>query len=373
MSPTDSDLYVGLMSGTSADGIDAVLVDLSQQQARLIGHHSHELPAGSKERITQLALTSPNELDTLCNFDIELAEAFAAASLEVLKQCQVAPSQVRAIGSHGQTIRHQPPERQPNPFTLQIGDPNTIAELTGIDVVADFRRRDIAAGGHGAPLAPAFHQAAFASAQANRVVLNIGGMANISYLGANQKAPLGFDTGPGNVLMDAWIQQHKQESYDKSGNWAASGTSSPALLNTLMQHPFISELAPKSTGRETFNIRWVEELLQEQAELKPEEVQATLLEFTCQSISEHINPLGSDLEVYVCGGGAHNKQLMNRLAQLVKPSTVNTTDKLGIHPDWVEAVTFAWLARQTINGRSSSLPSVSGAKGARILGGIYQA
>lgn len=373
MSFSDSDLYIGLMSGTSADGIDAVLVDLSQPQARLIGHHSHELPAGSKELIAQLALTSTNELDTLCTFDIELAEAFAAASLEVLKKCAVAPKQVRAIGSHGQTIRHQPPGRKPKPFTLQIGDPNTIAELTGIDVVADFRRRDIAAGGHGAPLAPAFHQAAFASTQANRVVLNIGGMANISYLGADKKAPLGFDTGPGNVLMDTWIQKYKQESYDKSGSWAASGTPNPILLGALMQHPFIREQAPKSTGRETFNVKWVRELLQKQPQLNPEEVQATLLEFTCQSISAHIKPLGDNLEVYVCGGGAHNNRLMARLAQLVKPSTVATTEKLGIHPDWVEAVTFAWLAKQTINGHNSSLPSVSGASGARILGGIYQA
>ena len=373
MSANSSNLYIGLMSGTSADGIDAALVDLSNNQVKLIAHHSHDLPPGSKVHIAQLALPSANELDTLCTLDIELAEAFAQASLELLHQSRVNKDRVRAIGSHGQTIRHQPPKRKPRPFTLQIGDPNTIAELTGIDVVADFRRRDVAAGGHGAPLAPAFHSAAFSSKTTNRVILNIGGMANISFLSADQAPVLGFDTGPGNVLMDAWISTCKDQEYDQGGLWAASGTVQTQLLAKLMQHPFISAVPPKSTGREAFNLSWLKQELADLGPLATENVQATLLEFTSQSISHQIKRLGANVEVYVCGGGSHNQQLMNSLAKALHPYSVQTTEQLGIHPDWVEAVTFAWLAKQTIDGNHSNLPSVSGARGLRILGGIYQA
>jgi anhydro-N-acetylmuramic acid kinase len=360
------------MSGTSADGIDAALVDLSDNQVKLIAHHSHPLPSGSQHHIAQLALPSHNELSPLCQLDIKLAEAFAEAALELLHKAGTSKDRVRAIGSHGQTIRHQPPKHNITPFSLQIGDPNTIAEITGIDVVADFRRRDVAAGGHGAPLAPAFHAAVFKSERQNRVIVNIGGMANISYLHAGSDPILGFATGPGNVLMDAWILASMQKNYDHSGQWAATGIVDQELLAGLMRHPFIGEKTPKSTGREAFNIEWLKTHT-DALQVSNEDVQATLLEFTAVSITAHIKALTHHAEVYICGGGAHNTALMGRLRDTLQPFPVHSTEKLGVHPDWVEAMTFAWLAQQTMEGHCSNLPSVSGAHGPRILGGIFQA
>lgn len=365
-------LYIGLMSGTSADGIDAALVDFGGAQPKLIASHSHPLPVGSQELVSQLALTSHDELAAICELDIHLAQAFADASLALLKKAGRQASDICAIGSHGQTIRHQPPAPGKTAFSLQIGDPNTIAERTGITVAADFRRRDIAAGGHGAPLAPAFHNAVFRSQNHNRAIVNIGGMANVSYLGKGSEPVLGFDTGPGNVLMDAWIGRHHNQAYDRDGAWAKGGEVSEDLLTRLMQHPFLSLTAPKSTGREAFNLPWLEQQLAGLT-LAEQDVQASLLEFTAQSLALQLSPLAEAMEVYICGGGAHNKALMQRLSEVLAPMPVLSSGQLGIDPDWVEAMTFAWLAKQCIEGDKANLPSVSGAKGLRILGGIFQA
>ncbi|MCV6627541.1 MAG: anhydro-N-acetylmuramic acid kinase [Cellvibrionaceae bacterium] len=367
-------LYIGLMSGTSADGIDAGLVDFSGDRPQLLASLAKALPADTQSLVTQLAHSGQDEIAQLAELDQTLAEAFAEASLELLARTDFTPKDITAIGSHGQTLRHIPAAGRRG-YTLQVGDPNIIAELSGICTVADFRRRDVAAGGHGAPLAPAFHQAFFRSQTQERAVINIGGMANISYLPKDLSQPvLGFDSGPGNVLMDAWIKRHKNQGYDKDGMWAKAGKVSNDLLTRLMQHPFIGAPSPKSTGREAFHLAWLETQLQGR-DTTPEEVQATLLAFTCQSIAEQVLPLLGEAggEVYICGGGAHNKHLMAALAAAMPGHRLDSTAALGIEPDWVEAMTFAWLAKQTLEGKPSNLPSVSGAKGPRILGGIYPA
>lgn len=363
--------YIGLMSGTSADAIDAVLVAFDGHP-HLIAHYSEPLSDNLREQIHALALPSDNEIDRVGALDISLAQHFARISLTLLRHAKVHPEQVMAIGSHGQTIRHRSPGSPQGCFTLQIGDPNTIAELTGITTVADFRRRDMAAGGQGAPLVPAFHRAIFHSTEEHRVIVNIGGMANITWL-PKQGATLGFDTGPGNVLMDGWILAHQGKSYDESGTWAASGTINQELLDKLLQHPFFAQAAPKSTGREAFNRQWLEDALQGIA-LDAADVQATLLELTAITISDAIHSLGSDPKaVFVCGGGAYNTQLMRRLQALLAGDKVESTASLGIHPQWIEAMAFAWLARQTMNRQSGNLKEVTGAQREVILGGVYYA
>lgn len=363
--------YIGLMSGTSADAIDAVLVTFDEHP-RLIAHYSEPLSDSLREQIHALAQPSDNEIDRVGALDISLGQHFARISLTLLQHAEVHPEQVMAIGSHGQTIRHRPPGSPQGCFTLQIGDPNTIAELTGITTVADFRRRDMAAGGQGAPLVPAFHRAIFHSTEEHRVIVNIGGMANITWL-PKQEATLGFDTGPGNVLMDAWILAHHGKSYDESGTWAASGAINQMLLGKLLQHPFFAQAAPKSTGRETFNRQWLEDALQGIA-LGAEDVQATLLELTAITISNAIHSLSSEPKaVFVCGGGAYNMQLMRRLQALLASDKVESTASLGIHPQWIEAMAFAWLARQTMNRQSGNVKEVTGAQREVILGGVYYA
>jgi len=284
---------------------------------------------------------------------------------------EIASHRIRAIGCHGQTIFHQPDGKYRN--TLQIGDPNFITEHTGITVVADFRRRDMAAGGQGAPLVPAFHNAMFRSAEVERVILNIGGIANITVLAANpDSAVLGFDTGPGNTLMDLWVQEKQQQAFDTDGVWAASGKVDAALLNTLLADEYFARRIPKSTGREYFNLAW----LQDQTRLehfRAEDVQATLLELSCVSIAQAIGKHApAAREVYVCGGGARNSHLMQRLQRLLAPSSVQTTAALGLEADAVEATAFAWLARQTLNGRHVNLTGVTGARHPAILGAVYQ-
>ncbi|MGQ9425374.1 anhydro-N-acetylmuramic acid kinase [Gilvimarinus sp. F26214L] len=368
------ELYVGLMSGTSADCIDAVLVDLSSSQPRFIHQLAFPMDAATRAAIYELMVPGDGEIDQMGVLDQQLGHDFADAVTQLLAEAGIAPTEVQAIGSHGQTIRHRPPGQLDAAFTVQIGDPSVIAERSGITTVADFRRRDMAAGGQGAPLVPAFHRAVFHSSSRNRVILNIGGIANITFLPQDGE-PLGFDTGPGNALMDAWIQRHHNEPFDWDGHWAGTGRAVPGLLEQLLEHPYFAQAAPKSTGREMFTLNWLLEALGAHPDLPPQDVQATLMELTAQSISNHIQGLegGRELDIYVCGGGAHSKGLMRQLAEKMPEHSLGTTEELGIPPDWVEAGAFAWLAQQTLARRPGNLPTVTGARRAVILGGVYYA
>ncbi|QZA79827.1 anhydro-N-acetylmuramic acid kinase [Deefgea piscis] len=359
-----SNLYIGLMTGTSLDGIDAVIVDMQGTTPRLVASLGAPLPPLLRAQLLQLQSASHDEihLAQLAANAHSLASADVVAML--LEKAQLKPDAIRAIGNHGQTIRHRPELG----YTLQIGNHALLAEHTGITVVGDFRSRDVAAGGQGAPLVPAFHQAVFASPHQNRVVLNIGGIANLSWLGQNQ-AITGFDSGPGNVLMDLWIHQHLGVNYDADGAWAASGQILPDLLTRMLNEPFFALSAPKSTGRDLFHHAWLEQHLLGRND-KPADVQATLCALSAYSMSQAILSQGRPDKVLVCGGGAHNQQLMRLLAQQL-PGPVSSTASVGVHPDWVEAFAFAWLAERCINGLSANLPAVTGAQGPRILGAIW--
>jgi anhydro-N-acetylmuramic acid kinase len=361
------------MSGTSADAIDAALVCFDDDKPRLLAHHSLPLSLDLRAEIHRLAQPGDNELDRCGALDHRLGEAFAETVMALLKAANISADAVSAIGSHGQTLRHRPPGLNPHPFTLQIGDPNIIAQRTGITTVADFRRRDMAAGGQGAPLVPAFHRALFGDPQQTRAIVNIGGMANISWLRRDGKT-LGFDTGPGNVLMDAWIQRHQNLPYDRGGAWAASGDADAPLLKRLLEHPFFTQAPPKSTGREVFNLDWLKaEVDALTPQLTAADVQATLLQVTAQSIAASIRALDSEhnAEVYLCGGGAYNTHLVNALRELLPDNLLASTAQLDIAPQWLEAIAFAWLARQTLAHLPGNLPSVTGAEEPVILGGIY--
>lgn len=371
----NAELYIGLMSGTSADAIDAVLVDFSQSPLKLIAHHSAPISPATRAAIHQLARPGHNEIDRMGALDQQLGRAFAEAAQELLTQTGLDATAIAAIGSHGQTLRHRPPQAGSiNAFTLQVADPNLIAHLTGITTVADFRRRDMAAGGQGAPLVPALHQALFQSTEVNRAIVNVGGVANLTWL-PTRGPVIGFDTGPGNNLMDAWIQRSLSEPYDHNGHWAAQGTINGTLLKTLFEHPYFRQRPPKSTGPETFNLAWLDEQLETLGiTLNAEDVQATLLMLTAQGIVASIEGLpdcNDQCEVYLCGGGAHNQRLVEALVALMPKAHIADTGSLGLAPDWVEAVAFAWLARQTLNGLSGNLPSVTGADSTQVLGAIY--
>ncbi len=367
-------LFIGLMSGTSADAVDAVLAHCDTTACQLIATHQHPLPTVLKAEIAQLSHPGDNEIERLGTLDRHLGAVFGAAVLALLEHANVDAHSVAAIGTHGQTLRHRPATAQrahDSSFTLQIGDPNAIAEITGITTVADFRRRDIAAGGQGAPLAPAFHAVAFAGAHARRAILNIGGLANLSLL-AGTELIAGFDTGPGNTLMDLWCAEHWGEPFDRDGARAASGTPHAGLLQRLLQHPYFAQVGPRSTGKEDFNRPWLLEVLAECPNLADDDVLATLCELTCQSICAALENSGVPVdEVFVCGGGAHNRHLMARLAALLAPRRVADTSDLGIAPDWVEATLMAWLASRTLAGLSGNSPAVTGARGERVLGAIY--
>lgn len=359
-----SNLYIGLMSGTSADGIDAVLADFSQAKPRMLTSHYTPYTPALRQQILDLCKPGENEIHRLGELDILLAKSFAEAVSALLTKANISPDQVTAIGSHGQTIRHSPS----NAFTLQIGDPNTIAVLTGINTIADFRRKDVALGGQGAPLVPAFHQHVFADANINRAIVNIGGIANVTLL----PNILGFDTGPGNALMDEWILKHLHKTHDEAGAWAATGKINTALLNAMLKDEYFQLAPPKSTGREHFNQVWLNKLLI--SAIAPEDVQATLAELTASTIVQAVQNFFDKGELYICGGGAHNQFLLNRLTFLAAPNfSVKTTETLGVHPDWVEAFAFAWLAYQTNNKLTGNVPSVTGAEKAAILGGVYYA
>jgi len=365
--------YIGLMSGTSVDAIDAVLVRIDpDNHLHLLATHQHPISDSRRAEIQALMLPGENEIDREGELDMRLGRLFAEAVLAVLKAAGKAPSEIRAIGSHGQTIRHRPHSAQA--FTRQIGNPSMIAELTGITTVADFRARDVAAGGEGAPLVPAFHNAMFRQTGINRAIVNIGGIANVTYLpGDSGASVIGFDTGPGNTLLDQWVARHQGRSHDQRGEWAASGNILQNLLERLLDDEYFSQSPPKSTGREHFHTSWLSHHLS--GSESPADVQATLAELTARSIAEAIHEWlpGSVDEVYVCGGGAHNTDLLRRLRLRLSDTPLATTTALGLDPDWVEATAFAWLAHQTLAGHPGNLPSVTGANRAVVLGGIYLA
>lgn len=364
--------YIGLISGTSADAMDAVLVTIpAGGPPALLASHSHPLPDSVQQAIHALSMPGAGDIDRLGALHTELGELFAEAALAVMHKSKLTAKAVRAIGSHGQTVRHRP--AGPFPFSVQLGNPSVIAERTGITTVADFRARDIAAGGQGAPLVPAFHRAVFRGRDRRRAIVNIGGIANITYLPADDTQPvLGFDTGPGNTLLDAWARKQLGKPHDHSGQWAAGGHVSDALLQRLLTDRYFAAAPPKSTGREQFHLDWLTPQLPNG--VSTQDVQTTLAEFTARSIADAVGRFlpGCD-EVYVCGGGAHNNDLMRRLARLLNPMPVATTEALGIHPDWVEACAFAWLAHCALEGKSGNLPSVTGARHPVVLGGIYNA
>ena len=367
-----NELYIGLMSGTSLNGVDAVLLEFSNGKIRLIRTHSEPFPADLYAALQALITSQQTSLSQLGTIDHQLAVIYSQAVKNLLHTAKTTASQIQAIGCHGQTIYHQPEGVHRN--SLQLGDPNYIAETTGITVVADLRRRDMAAGGQGAPMVPAFHAATFRSAEADRVILNIGGIANITILPRASDAPItGFDTGPGNTLLDQWIRRQRGIAFDQNGEWSAAGSVLGEVLERLLADAYFAKVAPKSTGREHFNLAWLEQHVAI-AQYKSQDIQATLLELTCQSISSAITTYAKNAtEVFVCGGGAHNLHMLQRLSQLLEPVTVATTAVLGVQPDWVEAAAFAWLARQTMHQQAGNLMSVTGAKRPVILGGIYQA
>jgi len=366
-----SALYLGLISGTSADGIDVALVSFEQGLPTLQAALTHPWPEALRERVLALAqdLTGFN-LDAYGRLDVAVGRHFADAAQALLETHGIAASAVRAIGSHGQTVRHRPGGEAP--FTLQIGDPTVIAEACGIDVVADFRRADVAAGGQGAPLLPAVHAMLLGQPGATRVVLNLGGIANITVLGP-QGQVLGFDTGPANGLLDAWCMEQRGEPFDRDGAFAAAGKVDAPLLESLLADPYFALPPPKSTGREHFHLAWL--LRQPRlALLSPADVQATLLELTAHTVADAIEaqaPAATD--VLVCGGGVHNSRLMARLAEWLAPRRVASTAEHGIDPDYLEAAAFAWLARQRVLGLPGNLPAVTGARGRRVLGALYPA
>jgi anhydro-N-acetylmuramic acid kinase len=361
------ELYIGIMSGTSLDGIDAALLDLSQAVPRLIASHYQAYPQALKDALLALHQPAHNELHQAQRIANELARDYAAATAALLAQAGVAAQQICAIGCHGQTIRHRPEHG----YTIQLGNAALLAELSGIRVVSDFRSRDIAAGGQGAPLVPAFHDRVLRHPHIHRVIVNIGGISNLTNLAPNQ-ATTGFDCGPGNLLMDAWINQHQGLPYDKNGAWAASGKVIPALLQALLDEPFLHAEPPKSSGRDLFNLAWLTEKLG--GDEPPADVQATLLMLTSRAISEAIQQhcKGAN-EVYLCGGGAHNGALFGQLQQTLPSCQIQRTDVLGIGADWLEAIAFAWLAQQTLQGNCANLPSATGAKHPCVLGAIYPA
>ncbi|MDA8382894.1 MAG: anhydro-N-acetylmuramic acid kinase [Betaproteobacteria bacterium] len=358
--------YVGLMSGTSLDGIDCALVAFGTGRPRLEATHFVPYAPSLRERLLGLHTPSRDELHAAALTANELARHYAQAVLDLLRQHGLPRSRVQAIGCHGQTIRHRPDAG----YTVQLGNAALLAELTGITTVADFRSRDIAAGGQGAPLVPAFHAAMFAAA-AHRVIVNIGGIANLTDLPPGGTVS-GFDCGPGNLLMDAWAFHQLGKAYDEDGAWAAQGRVLPRLLQALAAHPFFLEAPPKSAGRETFNLPWLISHL-DGAEA-PADVQATLLALTARTIAQAVRTRAPARgEVYLCGGGARNRALREAIAQALSPMPVALTDDLGVDADWVEAFAFAWLARQSLLGEPGNLPAVTGARHPCVLGAIHRA
>ena len=373
--PASTELYLGLISGTSADGIDAALVRFEDSPTglgcELVHGRTFAWDPALRAQWVALGQGADNvSLDGLGSLDGLAARAFADAASALLEEAGVPRGRVRALGSHGQTIRHRP--HADPPFTWQLGDGNVIAERSGIDTVADFRRRDVAAGGHGAPLMPAFHAALLGSLQEDRAVLNLGGIGNFTLL-PRVGDVRGFDTGPANALMDAWCARHTGRAYDAGGAFAASGHVDAALLARLLADPWFALAPPKSTGREQFHLDWLQARMGE-VTISPADVQATLLELTARTVADALQiTQPATRRVLVCGGGVHNAVLMARLAAHLPQAVVESTAAHALDPDYVEAMGFAWLARETLAGRSGNLPAVTGAVGRRVLGVVYPA
>lgn len=362
------------MSGTSLDGVDAVLADFEGLRPVVLGHCSAPLPLPLKAELLALNAPTDNELHRAALAANALVRLYATQVSRLLEQCGAAATAVRAVGAHGQTVRHRPQEFDGTGYTLQLNNPALLAELCGIDVVADFRSRDVAAGGQGAPLVPPFHQAFFGQPDHALAVLNIGGISNLTVLDPAASELCGFDCGPGNALMDAWCMTHTGQAFDDGGRWAAQGQVQDALLAQLFDEPFFTRSPPKSTGRDLFNTTWLAGKLAGMEALAPHDVQATLTELTALACAHSLLDVAPHCTVLVvCGGGALNTHLMARLQAALPDCRVTSSDTYGLPPLQVEATAFAWLARQTVLRKTASLKSVTGAQGARILGSIYPA
>ncbi len=361
-------LYIGIMSGTSLDGVDVALCQFEANDCDIIATHFLAYPAELKLSLLALHASQPNELESALLLGNKLAFLYADAVKNMLATAKVNADQIAAIGCHGQTIRHRPELG----FTLQIGNNALLAELTNITVVGDFRSRDIAASGQGAPLVPAFHQAIFGSTTLNRAIINIGGIANITYLNKNGDV-LGFDSGPGNMLLDAWAKLKLNQDFDADGAWASTGVVHESILSNMLAEPYFSLPPPKSTGRDLFNDAWLKQHIL-YPHTRPQDIARTLVELSANTIYQALNRFCVDVdEVYLCGGGARNGLLVGTIKAMLKDTPLLNTDALGIGVDWLEAAAFAWLAKQTLEGKTSNLPAVTGAKGLRILGAIYPA
>lgn len=367
--------YVGLMSGTSLDAIDAVLVRIEDKGGiEVISLINTPYPDRVSAQLREMIAGNAESLHELCTLDTELGEIYASVSLDLISKSGFKAEDIRAIGCHGQTVRHQPEGKYP--YSLQIGNPSVIAEVSGITTVANFRAHDIAAGGQGAPLVPAFHRAVFSDSDSQRVIVNIGGIANITLLPRinSKEAVTGYDTGPGNCLLDAWCLSCQGIAFDENGSWASGGKVDKKLLDALLADSYFSKSPPKSTGTEYFNLEWIEKIYPIVAKTKAEDVQATLAELTAHTIALAIIREGYDSnEIYLCGGGVHNSDLTQRIQRHLSTANIFTTEKLGLDPDFVEATAFAWLAWRTINRKTGNLPSVTGARHPVILGGIFLA
>ncbi|MES2998417.1 MAG: anhydro-N-acetylmuramic acid kinase [Pseudomonadota bacterium] len=365
-------LYIGLMSGTSMDAVDAALVNFSTPSPELISTHKSYLPDELRLDLNKLCSADSIQITQLGELDLKIAHEFADTVKKLLEKTSFCKNDILAIGSHGQTVFHFPQHRYP--FTMQIGDPNIIAEKTGITTIADFRRRDMAAGGQGAPLTPAFHNFIFRTEKEDRIVLNLGGIANITYLPANAKAPvIGFDTGPANLLLDKWIHRHHKQWFDNNGNWAGSAVFDDGLLKQFLSDPYFLSKPPKSTGQDYFNLVWLEKQLRQwNKSLTPVIVQATLCELTATSIATAIQQLNSSHgSILLCGGGSKNTYLKRRLENHCQQHRLQLCDDFGVPSEWIEAMAFGWLAKQTLEGKVSNLPEVTGARNPTVLGGIY--
>ncbi len=364
-----SNLYIGIMSGTSCDGIDLVLAEIKNHKKipQIISSSHEKFSNDLKNKINNLINKDLHSFLEFGEVDTKLGQVYAKAVNKLIKKNKLSNSDIAAIGCHGQTVFHAPDHNLP--FSIQLGDPNIISALTNIDTVCDFRRRDIALGGQGAPLVPVFHDVAFRNDKKNRAIINIGGIANISYLEKNNNL-LGFDTGPGNTLMDLWAQQNLNKNFDNNGNWAKSGKVNQNLLSKLLNNTFFTKKPPKSTGREIFNLDYLNKNIQN-LNLAPEDIQATLCEFTAESINIALRSFCHNIdEIYICGGGAKNKYLLSRIKHFTKIN-LNTTNELGIDPQLVEASAFSWLAYCHIHKIKFDLTKISGSKESTLLGGLY--
>jgi len=374
------DLYIGLMSGTSIDGIDAALIDLSNHQFKLVANLYQPYPDAVKTSLSNIIQNKQFSAADYASLDSELAMLNANAVNTLIKNSKCDSNKIKAIGYHGQTIFHEPEGKNPN--SIQLGDPNVLAANTDITVVADFRRMDMAVGGQGAPLAPGFHQFLFQETSQTKsqhsAILNVGGIANLTILPAESQQPItGFDTGPGNCLLDEWIQQENNQPFDKNGDWARQGKLNEDVLTVLLNDPYFLKCPPKSTGREYFNLAWISERCKQKnidtASLSAQDIQTTLASLSAITIARAVAEHAPQTQqVYVCGGGAHNQFLLELLQAQLGDVSLATTSELGLDPDWVEACAFGWLAQQRINNNPANVPSVTGASKPVVLGVVYQ-